>query len=128
MKFEEILPAFRDGKKITNEHIKKCGFKYIYYRDGTIFENNGGYWHLTDKEIVEIDDSWEIIIEKKKVKLRDLTGEQYCRRLKNHNCSSCEDCLFKIVECGYANQRCWLDNKEIYNDKFLDQEVEIEEE
>lgn len=63
MRFEEILPAFRDGKKITNEHIKKCGYQYIYYRDGTIFENKGGYWHLTYKEIIEIDNSWEIIEE-----------------------------------------------------------------
>lgn len=132
MKFEEILPALRDGKKITNEHIKKCGFQYIYYRDGTIFENYGGYRHLTDKEIVEIDDSWEIVNEKKKVKLRDLTEEEY-KTFLDKRCGnqvdaiSCVDCPFYRVSCLYdKDDKCWIDNKDLYSDKFLDQEVEIE--
>ena len=126
MKFEEILPAFRDGKKITNEHIKKCGFQYIYYRDGTIFENNGGYWHLTDKEIVEIDDSWEIITEKKRVKLRDLTAEQV-KKWIGENCNRgdyCKDCPFRCVECY---DTFWLSHKDMFSDKFLDQEIEVED-
>lgn len=60
MKFEEVLPALRDGKKITSEHLKKCGYRYIYYRDETMFDNEGGYWHLTDYDLVERDD-WEVI-------------------------------------------------------------------
>ncbi len=127
MKFEEILPAFRDGKKITNEHIKRCGYQYIYYRDGTIFENNGGYWHLTDKEIVEIDDSWEIVKEPKKVKLRDLTEEQL-EKWRRTNCigDKCHDCIFNKVGCIYVAY-CWIKDKSLFSDKFLDQEVEIEE-
>lgn len=78
MKFEEVLPALREGKKITSEHLKKCGYQYIYYRDKTMFENKGGYWHLTNCELVESDD-WEIVKELKKVKIRDLTEEQYIK-------------------------------------------------
>ena len=133
MKFEEILPDLRSGKKITNEHIKKCGYQYIYYRDRTIFENNGGYWHLTDKEIVEIDDSWEIVKEKKKVKLRDLTEEQY-KTFLDSRCGnqidgiSCVDCPFYRVSCLYdKDDKCWIDNKDLYSDKFLDQEIEVDD-
>ena len=128
MRFEEVLPALREDKKITNEHIKKCGYQYIYYRDRTIFEKNGGYWHLTDEDIVEIDD-WEIVKEKKKVKLRDLTQEQL-KKWKERNCegSTCKDCVFNQnkVNCIYVAY-CWIKDKSIFSDKFLDQEVEIEE-
>ena len=60
MKFEEVLPALREGKKITSSIIKNSGYKYIYYKDGTIFNDKGGYWHLTDYEFVEID-NWEVV-------------------------------------------------------------------
>ena len=125
MKFEEVLPALREGKKITNEHIKKCGYQYIYYRDRTIFENNGGYWHLTDEDIVEIDD-WEIIKETKKVKLRDLTAEQV-KKWIGENCNRgdyCKDCPFRCIECY---DTFWLSCKDMFSDKFLDQEIEVEE-
>lgn len=127
MKFEEVLPALREGKKITNEHIKKCGYQYIYYRDRTIFENNGCYWHLTDKEIVEIDDSWEIVKEKKKVKLRDLTEEQL-EKWRRTNCigNKCKKCVFNGVNCSYVVY-CWIKDKSLFSDKFLDQEIEVEE-
>ena len=123
MKFEEVLPTLRDGKKITNERIKKCGYQYIYYRDRTIFENIGGYWHLTDEDIVEIDD-WEIVKEKKKVKLRDLTEKQFEKwRYKNCEKYGCAKCPVRCVDC---NKTFWMSCKEMYSDKFLDQEIEIE--
>lgn len=131
MRFEEVLPALREGKKITNEHIKKCGYQYIYYQDGTIFENNGGYRHLTDGDIVEIDD-WEIVKEIKKVKLRDLTEEQYNKWVEN-NCTKysnyCNGCPFQKVRCDNykITNDVWYLNKDLYSDKFLDQEIEVEE-
>ena len=64
MKFEEVLPALREGKKITNSIIKNWGRKYIYYKGGTIFSDKGGFWHITYIELVENDD-WEIVEEKK---------------------------------------------------------------
>lgn len=130
MKFEEILPALREGKKITSEHLKKCGYQYIYYRDKTMFENKGGYWHLTNCELVESDD-WEIIKETKKVKLRDLTEKQFNKWVGNYCGFSpdyrCGGCPFNIVDCISLNDTCRLKNKDLFSDKFLDQEVEVEE-
>ena len=72
---------------------------------------------------------WEIVRESKKVKLRDLTEEQYNKWIKN-NCSkyddSCYGCPFQKVKC-FIND-AWYLNKDLYSDKFLDQEIEIEEE
>lgn len=128
MRFEEVLPALREGKKITSEHLKKRGYRYIYYRKQTMFDNEGGYWHLTDYDFVESDD-WEIVKEKKKVKLRDLTKAQYKNWYKGH-CylyEDCEHCCFKAVQCDYTYERCWINHKDVYSDKFLDQEIEVEE-
>ena len=125
MKFEEILPALREGKKIRLKEWKEIEYIYMPKNETELRAEDYHCVNLSWKDL--FSDDWEIVKKKKKVKLRDLTGKQYCRRFKNHNCSSCEDCLFKIVECGYANQRCWVDNKDIYSDKFLDQEIEIEE-
>lgn len=61
MKFEEVLPALREGKKITSNTLKDTCYEYIYYKDG-VFTKNGGYWHLTNYEIFR-EDSWEIIEE-----------------------------------------------------------------
>ena len=124
MRFEEVLPALREGKKIRRKSWGRVR-SFIIIKDDSLVDD-----YRCNVVIYAYDlkaDDWEIVKEKKKVKLRDLTGEQYCKRLKNHNCSSCEDCLFKTVVCGYANQRCWLNNKELYSDKFLDQEIEVEE-
>lgn len=126
MKFEEVLPALRKGRKITCSIIRNSGHQYIYYTDGTIFEDKGGYWHLTDKEIVEIDD-WEIVPNKKKVKLRDLTQEQYVNYCRKCGTRLCSECPLSGVECNLVFDSCWFKNKDLYNDKFLDQEVEIEE-
>lgn len=127
MKFEEVLPALREGKKITCSIIKNSGYQYIYYNDGTIFNNEGGYWHLTGKKIVEIDD-WEIVKEKKKVKLRDLTEEQFERYCDSACEEKCNTCVFHYVNCLSGSVVCWVKHKDLYSDKFLDQEIEIEEE
>lgn len=78
MKFEEVLPALRDGKK---------------------------------------------------VKLRDLTEEQYIKWFKD-NCriySNCDGCHFNNVNCFTCSFNCWINHKDLYSDKFLDQEIEVEE-
>lgn len=64
----------------------------------------------------------------KKVSLRDLTLEQYIE-WKDKQCGRyCDTCLFKKVICSSESNNCWIFNKEFYSDKFLDQELRIEEE
>ena len=63
---------------------------------------------------------------KKKIKLRDLTEEQYQKYLDNV-CpnTKCSSCPFGKVECVSAITR-WIDNKDLYSDKFLNQEIEVD--
>lgn len=58
-----------------------------------------------------------------KKKLRDISLEEfkvYCKQL------SCEKCVFSKVCCDEFSSDCWINNKDIYSDKFLNQEIEIE--
>ena len=120
MKFEEVLPALREGKK----KIKK-----VWHPIEELSSN-------MQKETVKISDlladDWEIVKESKKVKLRDLTEEQYQKWILK-NCGNyddkCEGCPFQKVYCD-RNPNIddwWIRNKDLYSDKFLDQEVEIYE-
>lgn len=69
---------------------------------------------------------------KKKIKLRDITEEQYQKwrdgdeninfPCKHKNCSLC---LFLNVYCCIEGN-CWVKHKDMYSDKFLNQEIEIE--
>ena len=63
---------------------------------------------------------------KKKIKLKDMTTEQwdnYVNRCK----LTCDKCVFEIANCRLSECKgSWLNNKDMYSDKFLDQEVEIE--
>lgn len=125
MKFEDVLPALREGKKITGSKNIKTN-KYIYYKDGFIFDNEDGHMLLTIYDVVERDD-WEIVEEEKKVKLRDLTLEQYKKWLKSNCDVRCNNCVFNKVDCFISNRTLWIKHKDLYSDKFLDQEVEIYE-
>lgn len=67
----------------------------------------------------------------KKIKLRDLTPEQWDKnrhslcKLLSHSC--CENCIFQWAG-GCSDSICrnsWINHKDFYSDKFLDQEVEI---
>lgn len=64
---------------------------------------------------------------KRKIKLRDLSKEQwddYVNKCRNRNCS---DCIFWFGNCFYSNRKMsWINHKDLYSDKLLDQEVEIE--
>lgn len=136
MKFEEILPALKEGKKIK---MKAWPSNYcMYLKDGSlkafippINEVVGDIDAIDTYDL--LDDNWEIVKEKKKVKLRDLTEEQY-KAFVDDRCGNqivgigCVDCPFYRVSCLYGkDNKCWIDNKDLYSDKFLDQEIEIEE-
>ena len=94
MKFEEVLPALREGKKIRRKAYPP---DYYICLEGNVVK---AFNRLTDGiKLMSGDlktDDWEIVKEKKKVKLRDLTEEQYGKWIKN-NCTrkygeNCEGC------------------------------------
>ena len=66
----------------------------------------------------------------KKVKLRNMTVEQFDKWIIQ-NCITdkiiCEKCPFRFVNCYSLNKAFWINNKNSYDDKFLNQEIEIEE-
>lgn len=67
---------------------------------------------------------------KRKIKLRDMTKEQWDENkgieCDKHKC--CNDCKFRYINCDIStNEVSWVNHKEMYNDKFLDTEIEIEE-
>lgn len=62
---------------------------------------------------------------KKKIKLKDITLKQYMKWLSKCD-GNCEKCLLHDVHCGKKSTQCWITKKDIYSDKFLNQEIEIE--
>ena len=64
----------------------------------------------------------------KKKKLRYLTMEEY-KRWQKTNCDNidCNKCIFFNIACHKYHVNCWVDHKELYSDKFLNQEIEVEE-
>lgn len=64
-----------------------------------------------------------------KKKIRDITDEEF-EIWKNYNCKTydlhCTGCPFRASECGFVGLRFpWYENKEMFSDKFLDQEIDI---
>ncbi len=59
----------------------------------------------------------------KETKLRDVTPEQF----KNYDCLGikCDDCPLKKEICANV-ENCWVNHKDLYSDKFLDQTIDIE--
>ena len=127
MKFEEVLPALREGKKIRLKGWEEI--EYIFKpKDET--ELRAEDYHPVNLSWKDLfSGNWEIIKEKKKIKLRYLTEKQflkYCTSFTGER--GCNKCAFYNVNCEIGYHKCWIDNKDLYSDKFLDQEVEIEEE
>ncbi len=128
MKFEETLPALREGKKVRRKDSSWINFYDCIYVNwvGKVMPNCAYFEDYTlDTEDLDADD-WEVVEEKKKVKLRDLTPEQM-QKWKDTNCigNKCNDCVFNKGKCVYLAY-CLIKDKSIFSDKFLDQEIEIE--
>ena len=149
MKFEEVLPALREGKKIRRKTYLPGYYiclegKVIkgFLPDSICLKFTHDMIFSMQMEILAramqhglLADDWEIVEEKKKVKLRDLTEKQY-QKWFNANCPTqnkdktiddCLKCIFHDVVCNALISRCWSNHKDLYSDKFLDQEIEIEE-
>ena len=61
-----------------------------------------------------------------KKKLRDLTKEEYREYLDTHcEWGKCSGCIFQNVTCRYDDKRGWFENKDLYSNEFLNQEIEI---
>lgn len=134
MKFEEIIPELRTDKKARRSswgegyHIALRGESSrggeLLWWDGSQYYN----YYALSRDDLNADD-WEIVKETKRVKLRDLTEEQF-KKWQRKNCSDgiciCSDCVFTRVNC-FSKDRCWIKDKSLFSDKFLDQEVEIED-
>ena len=128
MTFEEVLPALREGKKIRKRYW--CKDTYVYININGEFETQSGrHFFISLDRVSDLeDDRWEIVEEPKKVKLRDLTEEQF-NRYRNSACvKGCNACVFRYVYCTPGSVVCWIKHKDLYSDKFLDQEIEIDEE
>lgn len=69
---------------------------------------------------------YKIIKLPKKKKLRDLTVEEYGKWHYKNCRGKCSKCLFCNVYCSEAIDD-WIHHKDLYSDKFLDQEIEVEE-
>lgn len=64
---------------------------------------------------------------KRKIKLRDMTKEQWDSYKRNVCRCLCTDCPIKAGKCFLStDETSWVNNKDMYSNKFLDQEVEIE--
>ena len=130
MKFEEVLPALREGKKIRLKEWKEIEYIYMPKNETNLKAEDYHSVNLSWQDLFSGD--WEIVKEPKKIKLRDLTKEQYGKR-KDKECFSinanCKKCPFIDVTCSSSNHRSsWINHKDLYSDKFLNQEIEIEDE
>ena len=131
MKFEEVLPALRERKKVRiNVEIWVRHLGYITLDGNDVVVDKYGKLYELDLSDLN-DDNWEVVKEPKKVKLRDLTEEQFDKwYFKNcNNYEGCKGCPFQKVQCleNPTPNNWWIRNKDLYSDKFLDQEVEIYE-
>lgn len=126
MKFEEALPALREGKKIRLKEWKEIEYIYKPENENDIRAEDYKAVNLSWGNL--FSDDWEIVEEPKKVKLRDMTEKEF-QNWKSEKCEAdCEHCIFENVECTCIEWKnsCWVSNKNLYSDKFLDQEIEIE--
>ena len=122
MKFEEVIPALREGKKIRRKSWGRVR-SFIIIKDDSLVDD-----YRCNVVIYAYDlkaDDWEIVKETKKVKLRDLTEKEYREYEKGCEKRICAKCPLHDVECGLKYDNCWLKHKDLYSDKFLDQEIEI---
>lgn len=130
MKLEEVLPALKAGKKVRRkayppdnyicleDNVLKAFISYLNRLTGEI--------KLMTRDLLA--DDWEIVEETKKVKLRDMTEEQWQKwRIKCGISILCSSCPFSRINCSIDDISNWFYHKDLYSDKFLDQEIEVEE-
>ena len=142
--FEEVI--LEDGNYM-NENVKKV-FEMLGVKPNEKFNDMSK--GKVDSEILRIDTrlrvltdtsnivaealrylltgEWQIVkLQPKKKKLRDWTMEDF-KKWEDVNCKGvCDDCPFTNVHCNDNAKRFWMNHKDLFSDKFLDQEVEVPE-
>ena len=110
-----------------NEKFKITGYIYetFYITSGlSIIDNDGKKVEFLLQSL--LNGMLKIIKLPKKKKLRDLTPEEW-DKWQRKNCDNCNKCAFNIVSCSCSyEKRSWVNNKDLYSDKFLEQEIEVE--
>ena len=63
-----------------------------------------------------------------KKKLKNITVEEYKKweNIKGCNAYKCSECPLQKVTCNSGDRDCWIYNKNLYSNKFLNQEIEVE--
>lgn len=116
-----------------NEKFKIKGEFKLYSFDENLnlyFYDDFDNYHLTltNTFLELLKGNYEIIKLSKKKKLRNITPEEWDEWIKNNcKCPKCEKCIFGYASCTKSNVSfSWVHNKDLYSDKFLDQEIEVE--
>lgn len=125
-----------------NEEFKINGYDRVFYFDK---ELNIHFHFNQDLNLYSENDEWMDISlqsfingtnkiiklskeskQPKKKKLRDWNMEEYKKWLEK-TCKNniCDKCIFNNVVCSNADCS-WIYHKDLYSDKFLDQEIEVE--
>ena len=115
-----------------NEIFRVDGYDYKYYIDSNleiyaISSNPHAIIKFTEIFMEIIKNPERIIKLPKKKKLRDLTLEEFVKWREKHCIADCNKCIFNNVYCRTDSSRNWISHKDLYSDKFLDQEIEVEE-
>ena len=110
-----------------NEKFKITGYTYetFYITSGlSIIDNDGKKVEFLLQSL--LNGMLKIIKLPKKKKLRDLTPEEWDKWKEICSYTSCSECIFRYVSCIRSDrEECWVNNKALYSDKFLDQEIEV---
>ena len=111
-----------------NEKFKIKGDEETYHLDENllVYGEVDGVIHINFLNNV-LNGTLKIIKLPKKKKLRDLTlndFEKWMAKYCDNGIISCRDCVFKYVNCD--KHFSWVNYKDLYSDKFLDQEIEVE--
>lgn len=101
----------------------------IYYIDEKLYVYRDNEMLCSDKVLNNLKTGYFKIIKlPKKKKLRDLTPKEW-DKWKHKNCNNCDKCIFIDIICGKSwNDSSWINHKDFYSNKFLDQEIEVLEE
>ena len=111
---------------VYDEEVKLLFANCYINENGYVCTGSNELWSITMGLLTGLY-YYEIISQKKK--LRDLTKDEWDRiRGDCVERNSCDDCIFRNVICGKSSSNySWLNNKDLYSDKFLDQEIEVKE-